>query len=98
VGDRISVFEAVGAQACHLAELGEHEAALLLATWAGSQGHWPKDWANFTHFTFPDSPTLAHLRAISPLAQQQLEGRVERVDDAGAIALARLHVEKLAQE
>jgi hypothetical protein len=98
VGARLSVFEAVGALACDLAELGEHEAALLLATWAGSQGHWPKDWANFTHFTFPDSPTLARVHAEMPPEQRpQLDGQAEAIDDAEAIALARASLEALSR-
>jgi hypothetical protein len=95
VGDRLSVFEALGAIACDLAELGDDEPALLLATWAESHGHWRKDWTNAT---FPDNLTLRRLRALTPGAQQQLEGQVQGLDDIDAIAFARAQLDKLAQE
>jgi predicted ATPase len=95
VGDRLSVFEALGAIACDLAELGDHEPAVVLATWAESHGHWRKDW---TGASFPDSLTLRRMGALTPPAQQQLEGQIEGLDDAGAIALARTQFDKLAQK
>jgi hypothetical protein len=95
VGDRPSVFGAIGAVACDLAELGDHDPALLLATWAGRRGHWTEDRPIY----FPDSPTLTARRAaISPAQRQQLDDRAEALDDAEAIALARAQVDRLRRE
>jgi hypothetical protein len=95
VGDRLSVFDTLGAMACDLAELGHQESALLLATWAAMRGHWPEDWTS--NPGFPDSPALARLRAdMSPEQRQQLDGQAEGIDDAEAIALARASLEALS--
>jgi predicted ATPase/class 3 adenylate cyclase len=94
-GDRLSVFGAIGAVACVLAELGDNEPALLLATWAGRRGHWTEDRPIY----FPDSSTLVARRAaISPPQRQQLEDRADALDDADAIALARARVDRLRLE
>jgi hypothetical protein len=96
VGDRLSVFDTLGALACDLAELGHGEPALLLATWAAMRGHWPEDWTRDPGF--PDSPALTRLRAVmSPEQRQQLEDRVGVIDDAEAIALARASCEALSR-
>jgi hypothetical protein len=96
VGDRLSVFDTLGALACDLAELGHHEPALLLATWAAMRGHWPEDW--MSHPGFPDSAALARLRAeMSPEQRQQLEDRAGVIDDAEAVALARASLEAISR-
>jgi predicted ATPase len=103
VGDRLSVFDALGALACDLAELGEREPALVLAAWAGGQGQ-SKDWTNRT---FPDGPTLsagsgaALARVLAETVsegRQQLKDGAESLNDAEAIDLARTQLEKLAQK
>jgi hypothetical protein len=96
VGDRLSVFDTLGALACDLAELGHHEQALLLAAWAAMRGHWPEDWSRSP--AFPDSPALARLRAeMSPEQRQQLAGQAGAINDAEAIALARASLEALSR-
>jgi hypothetical protein len=97
VGDRLSVFDTLGAVACDLAELDPREPALLLATWAAMRGHWPEDWTR--NPGFPDSPALARLRGeMSPEQRQQLDDRAGAIDDAEAIALARASLETLSQD
>jgi predicted ATPase len=96
VGDRLSVFDNLGALACDLAELGDHEPALLLATWAAVRGHWPEDWIR--NPGFPDSSALARLRAeMSPEQRQQLDGQAGAINDVEAIALARASLEALSR-
>jgi hypothetical protein len=98
VGDHLFTVQAVGGIACSLAELGDHEPALLLATWAERQGL-PLDWADpTTRLPFVTSPTLARLQAqMSLVRRRQLQDQAESIDDAAAIALGRARVEALHQ-
>jgi hypothetical protein len=97
VGDRFHVFDTLGALACDLAELGDHEPALVLATWAASRGHWPEEAS--TGLELKVRLVQSRLRdVIPPTQRQELEDRAKAIDDAEAIALARTQVEKSAQE
>jgi hypothetical protein len=93
-GDRLAVLSAVGGVAGNLAELGEHEPALVLATWAEMRGEWPADWAS--HPPFGTSPALPRLQSETIAAQRQrFEDQAHRLNDAEAIALARSSLEAL---
>jgi hypothetical protein len=96
VGDHFFTVSAVGGIAFNLAELGDQEPALLLATWAERQGL-PRDWAEWaTRPPFVTSPTLARLQAqMSTTGRQKLQDQAESIDDAAAIALARAQIEAL---
>ena len=97
LGDRLSVFDALGAVACDLAELGDHEPALVLATWSANRGHWPEGAS--VGLSGKVRLVQSRLRdVIPPTRRQQLEDRAEAMDDVAAIALARTQVEKSAQE
>jgi predicted ATPase len=97
VGDHFNVFAVLGALACDLAELGDHEPALVLATWAASRGHWPEGAS--VGLSGQIRLVRSRLRdVIPPIRRQELEDRAEAMDDAEAIALARTQLEKLAPE
>jgi predicted ATPase len=97
VGDHFNVFAVLGALACDLAELGDHEPALVLATWAASRGHWPEGVS--VGLSGQVRLVQSRLRdVIPPTRRQELEDRAEAMDDAAAIALARTQLEKLAPE
>jgi predicted ATPase/class 3 adenylate cyclase len=97
VGDRFNVFAVLGALACDLAELGDHEPALVLATWSANRGHWPEGAS--VGLSGKVRLVQSRLRdVIPPTRRQELEDRAEAMDDVAAIALARTQVEKSAQE
>ena len=96
VGDLFNVFPLLGALACDLAELGDHEPALVLATWAASRGHWPEGVS--VGLSGQIRLVRSRLRdVIPPIRRQELEDRAEAMDDAEAIALARASLEALSR-
>jgi predicted ATPase len=94
-GDRMSACLAIGWLAVRIAQAGDRENAVILSTWAASNGGWQDDWM----VGVKEFEELARAyKAFEPSSLERLMHDGEEMRDSDAFALATKCVERLAHD